>query len=115
MREKVAKMIFADVYPLYVQKAERKGRAREEVDEVIRWLTGYTAEGLREQIEARSCFEEFFASAPCINPKAELITGTICGCRIETIEDALMKQVRWLDKLVDELAKGRAMQRILRE
>lgn len=115
MSTKVAKMIFADVYPLYVQKAERKGRTREEVDEIIYWLTGYSTDGLQEQIEVRSCFEEFFANAPGINPKAESITGTICGYRIEEIEDPLMKQVRWLDKLIDELAKGRTLQRILRK
>jgi hypothetical protein len=113
--QRVYRMSFASVYPLYVQKAERKGRTREEVDEVIRWLTGYTARGLEQQIARKNDFETFFAEAPKFNANATKITGVICGYRVEEIEDKLMQKVRYLDKLVDELAKGKAMEKILRK
>jgi hypothetical protein len=112
--ERVYRMTFASVYPLYVQKAEKKGRTRAEVDIVIRWLTGYTAAGLKKQIDKQVDFETFFKEAPKFNPNATKITGMICGYRIEEIEDELMRKVRYLDKLVDEVAKGRAMEKILR-
>ena len=105
---------FAKVYPLYIQKAERKGRTREEVDQIICWLTGYDAAGLRQQIEQESDFETFFAKAPAIHPNSSLIKGVVCGVRIEEIEDPLMKKLRYLDKLIDELAKGKPMEKILR-
>ncbi len=108
-------MSFASVYPLYVQKAERKGRKKKEVDEVIRWLTGYTPEALKEQIKRQSDFETFFTQAPGLNPNAGKITGTICGVRLEEIEDPLMRNIRYLDKLVDELAKGRPLEKVLRK
>ena len=107
-------MSFAGVYPHYVTKAEKKGRTKEELDEVIRWLTGYTKAGLAKQIEKRTSFREFFEKAPKFNPNASLITGTICGIRVENIEDPLMQKIRYLDKLVDELAKGKKMEKILR-
>lgn len=107
-------MPFADVYPLYIAKAERKGRTKDEVDQIILWLTGFDAAGLEAQLESRATFEAFFASAPKMNPKRELITGVICGYRVEEIQDPLMKQIRALDKLIDELAKGRSMEKILR-
>ena len=106
---------FASVYPHYVQKAERKGRTREEVDTVICWLTGYTPAALAAQIEQRRDFERFFDEAPALHPNAGKITGTICGVRIAEIEDPLMRSIRYLDKLVDELAKGRPMEKILRK
>ena len=105
---------FASVYPHYVQKAERKGRKKEEVDQVICWLTGYTPEALTEQIERRKDFETFFGEAPALHPNASKITGVICGIRIEEIEDPLMRNIRYLDKLEDELAKGRPMEKVLR-
>ena len=105
---------FASVYPHYVRKAEAKGRTRHEVDEVICWLTGYTPDALAEQIERRTDFATFFGDAPALHPNAGAITGVICGVRIETIEDPLMRRIRYLDKLVDELAKGRPMHKILR-
>ena len=105
---------FASVYPHYVQKAEKKGRDRREVDQVICWLTGYSPSALAEQIERRTDFETFFDEAPALHPNASRITGVICGVRIEEIEDPLMRNVRYLDKLVDELAKGRPMEKILR-
>ena len=105
---------FASVYPHYVQKAEKKGRAREEVDEVICWLTGYSRDELAEQIARRKDFETFFGEAPALHPNAAKITGVICGVRIEEIEDPLMRKIRYMDKLVDELAKGRPMEKILR-
>lgn len=107
-------MKFAKVYPLYVQKAERKNRTKEEVDEVIRWLTGYDQEGLEKQIEQASDIESFFANAPQIHPNSSLIKGVVCGVRVEDIEDPLTKKVRYMDKLIDELAKGKAMDKILR-
>ncbi len=106
---------FAAVYPMYVQKAERKGRTRAEVDEVIRWLTGYTQESLDHQVGQKVSFEDFFAQAPAMNSKCDLITGTVCGVRVEQVEDPLMKKIRQLDKLVDELAKGKVMSKILRQ
>lgn len=107
-------MKFANVYPLYVQKAERKNRTREEVDQIIFWLTGYNQAGLKRQIEQENDFETFFAQAPAFNQKCSLIKGIICGVRVEEIEDPLMQKIRYLDKLIDELAKGKAMEKILR-
>lgn len=105
----------AEVYPLYVAKAERKGRSRCEVDEIIRWLTGYGPEELKAQLDGRVDFEAFFAQAPRPNPARALISGTVCGVRVETVEDPTMREIRYLDKLVDELAKGRPMDKILRK
>ena len=105
---------FASVYPHYVTKAERKGRTRQEVDEVICWLTGYSPDALAEQIGRKTDFETFFSEAPALHPNAGRITGVVCGVRIEEIEDPLMRNIRYLDKLVDELAKGRPMEKILR-
>ena len=112
--ERVYKMKFSGVYPLYIQKAERKGRTKAEVDTVIQWLTGYDEHRLQSQIEKDVDFETFYAEAPQINPNASEITGVICGVRVEEIEDSLMQKVRWLDKLVDELAKGKPMEKVLR-
>lgn len=112
---KVYRMKFASVYPLYIQKAQKKGRTKEEVDEVIFWLTGYDAQTLQEQIDKGVDFETFFTEAPLLNPNAAKITGIICGYRVEEIEDKLMQKVRYLDKLVDELAKGKATDKILRK
>lgn len=112
--QRVFQISVGEVYPLYVQKVERKGRTKEELDQVIRWLTGYTQKGLAKQIARESSLEAFFEQAPKLNPNAAKITGTICGVRIEKIEDPLMRKIRYLDKLVDELAKGRAMEKILR-
>ena len=106
---------FSKVYPLYVQKAERKNRTKEEVDQIICWLTGYTQAGLAKQIEQENDFETFFAQAPAIHPNGSLIKGVVCGVRVEEIEDPLMQRIRYLDKLIDELAKGRAMEKILRQ
>lgn len=108
-------MGFAKVYPLYVEKAEKKGRTRAEVDEVIRWLTGYSQEGLEGQIRDGTDLETFFADAPQPNPSRALITGVICGIRVEEIEEPTMQEIRYLDKLIDELAKGKAMEKILRK
>ncbi|HKQ26760.1 MAG TPA: DUF2200 domain-containing protein [Burkholderiales bacterium] len=105
---------FSKVYPLYVQKAERKNRTKDEVDQIIRWLTGYSQAGLEKQIKQRSDFETFFAHAPAIHPNTSLIKGVVCGVRVEEIEDPLMQKIRYLDKLIDELAKGKAMEKILR-
>ena len=105
---------FAKVYPMYVQKAERKGRTQDEVDRVICWLTGYDEAGLQAQIDRQADFETFFAEAPALNPQRSLIKGVVCGVRVEDIEDPLMRELRYLDKLVDELAKGKAMEKILR-
>jgi hypothetical protein len=112
--ERVFALIFASVYPHYVKKAETKGRTKDELDEVIRWLTGYTKAGLTKQIEKRTSFREFFDKAPKFNPNASLIKGVVCGIRVEEIEDPLMQKIRYLDKLVDELAKGKKMEKILR-
>jgi hypothetical protein len=105
---------FSKVYPMYVQKAERKGRTKAEIDRIICWLTGYSQAQLQRQIKRESTFEEFFAAAPAVNPNCSLIKGVICGVRVEEIEDPLMRKIRYLDKLVDELAKGRALDKILR-
>ncbi|MCD8538920.1 MAG: DUF2200 domain-containing protein [Leadbetterella sp.] len=111
--ERIARMIFASVYPMYVQKVEKKGRTVEELNRVIEWLTGYDDAKLQEQIDKRSTFEAFFQNA-ALNPNAHLITGMICGYRVEEIADPLTQKARYLDKLVDELAKGRKMEKILR-
>ena len=108
-------MKFARVYPLYVQKAQRKNRTKEEVDQVICWLTGYDPAGLRRQLEQETDLETFFAQSPRIHPNSALIKGVVCGVRVEDIEDPLMQKIRYLDKLVDELAKGKAMEKILRQ
>ena len=105
---------FSKVYPLYVQKAERKNRTKDEVDQIIRWLTGYSQAGLEKQIKQQSDFENFFSKAPAIHPNASLIKGVVCGVRVEEVEDPLMQRIRYLDKLIDELAKGKAMEKILR-
>lgn len=107
-------MTFASVYPLYIEKAEKKGRTKAEVDTVIFWLTGYDEASLQKQVADEVDMEAFFENAPQINPNAALIKGSICGYRVEEIEDPLMRKIRWLDKLVDELAKGKAMEKILR-
>ncbi len=112
--DRVFAMSFAGVYPHYVAKAEKKGRTKGEVDECIRWLTGYTKAGLAKQIETRTSFREFFDKAPKLNANAPLIKGVVCGIRVEDIEDPLMQKIRWLDKLIDELAKGKKMEKILR-
>jgi hypothetical protein len=113
--QKVFKMSFAGVYPHYITKAEKKGRTKAEVDTIICWLTGYTQQELEKQIENKTDFETFFANAPELNPNASKITGVICGYRIEEIEHHLMKKIRYLDKLIDELAKGKTMEKILRK
>ena len=112
---KIVKTSFASIYPLYIQKAERKGRTKAEVDAIIFWLTGYDEQTLQQQIDRNSDLETFFAQAPHLNPNVSKITGVICGYRVEQIEDALMQKIRYLDKLVDELAKGKAMEKILRQ
>lgn len=112
---RVYKMIFASVYPLYIAKAEKKGRTKEEVDTVIYWLTGYDQKSLQKQVDKKVDFETFFAEAPQLNPNVAKITGVICGYRVEDIGDPLMQKVRYLDKLIDELAKGKKMEKILRE
>lgn len=108
-------MAFSKVYPLYVQKAERKNRMKQEVDQIICWLTGYDQTGLQKQIEQEHDFETFFAQAPAIHPNSSLIKGVVCGMRVEEIKDPLMQKIRYLDKLIDELAKGKAMEKILRQ
>ena len=112
---RVFRMSFAGVYPHYIAKAEKKGRTKEELHAVIHWLTGYDERALQQQIDNRVSFETFFARAPRINPNVSKITGVICGYRVEDIEDKLMQQIRYLDKLVEELAKGKAMEKILRK
>lgn len=112
--ERIYKLRFASVYPLYIQKAGKKGRTKAEVDTIIFWLTGYDSQTLQEQIDKSSDFETFFAEAPQLNPNASKITGVICGYRVEEIEDKLIQKMRYLDKLIDELAKGKAMEKILR-
>ena len=112
--DRVFAMSFASVYPHYVTKAEKKGRTKEEVDEIVRWLTGYTKAGLAKQIEKRTSFREFFDKAPKLNPNASLIKGVVWGIRVEEIEDPLTQNIRYLDKLIDELAKGKKMEKILR-
>lgn len=108
-------MTFARVYPLYVQKAQRKDRTKEEVDQIICWLTGYDQEGLQRQIKQENDLETFFDQAPAIHPNSSLIKGVVCGIRVEEIEDPLMQKIRYLDKLIDELAKGKALEKILRQ
>jgi len=112
---RVYRMTFASVYPMYLQKAEKKGRTKAEVDAIIFWLTGYNKKTLQQQIDKKTDFETFFAQAPQLNPNVSKITGVICGYRVEEIEDKLMQKVRYLDKLVDELAKGKTMEKILRQ
>jgi hypothetical protein len=112
---KVFKMAFSRVYPLYITKVEKKGRTKEEVDTVICWLTGYTKRELQKQIDNNNDFETFFSRAPKMNPNVSKITGMICGYRVEDIEDKLMQKIRYMDKLVDELAKGKTMEKILRK
>ncbi|KGE12988.1 DUF2200 domain-containing protein [Sphingobacterium deserti] len=112
--ERVYKMSFASVYPHYIQKAERKGRSKDEVDQIISWLTGYDAIALQRILDNKTDFETLFNEAPRINPNVHKITGLICGYRVEEIEDPIMQKVRYLDKLVDELAKGKSMDKILR-
>ncbi|CAM3718486.1 DUF2200 domain-containing protein [Flavobacterium chungbukense] len=113
--ERIYKILFSSVYPLYIQKVEKKERTKEELDIVIKWLTGYNDNQLKEQIEKKVDFQTFFEEAPQINPNASKITGVICGYRVEEIEDPLIQKLRYLDKLVDELAKGKKMEKILRE
>lgn len=108
-------MTFSSVYPHYITKAEKKGRTKTEVDEIIRWLTGYSQAQLEEQIEQKTTFEKFFTEAPELNPSRSLIKGVICGVRVEEVEDPLMREIRYLDKMIDELAKGKAMEKILRK
>ena len=114
-KDRVFAMVFAKVYPLYVNKAVSKGRTKEELDQIICWLTGYSQAGLQQQIDQGYSFETFFAQAPAFNPNSSLIKGVVCGIRVEEIEDPLMQKVRCLDKLIDELAKGKKMDRILRQ
>lgn len=113
-KPRIYTMSFASVYPLYIQKVEKKGRTKEEVDEIIFWLTGYNEDSLQQVIDKEIDFETFFEQAPKMNTNASLITGVICGYRVEEIEDKLMQQIRYLDKLIDELAKGKKMEKILR-
>lgn len=113
--ERIYKLSFAGVYPMYIQKAEKKGRTKEEVDEIIFWLTGYNAKTLQKQIDKKVNFETFFNEAPQINPNASKITGVICGYRVEELEDPIVQKTRYLDKLIDELARGKKMEKILRQ
>ena len=113
-RHRIYSMSFASVYPHYVAKVERKGRTKAELDEIIHWLTGYDADGLERVLDDKTDFETFFAEAPRMNPARDQITGLICGVRVEEVEEPLMREIRYLDKLVDELAKGRKMETILR-
>lgn len=113
--KRVYAMPFAKVYPMYVTKAEKKGRTKNEVDTIIRWHTGYTQKQIEAQIRKETNFEDFFNKAPKLNPSRKLITGMVCGVRVEEIEDKIMREVRYLDKLIDELAKGKAMEKILRK
>jgi hypothetical protein len=113
--DRIYRMTFSSIYPMYIQKAERKNRTKEEVDEVLCWLTGYDREGLQHQIDSGSTLEAFFNEAPQFNPNASLIKGVVCGVRVEDIEDPVMRKVRYMDKLIDELAKGRPMHKILRQ
>jgi len=113
-KHKIYTMSFAKVYPHYITKAERKGRTKSEVDEIIRWLTGYSQEELEDQLEKQTDFETFFAEAPQLNSSRRLIKGVVCGVRVEDIEEPAMREIRYLDKLIDELAKGKAIEKILR-
>ncbi len=112
---RVFKIVFASVYPLYIQKVEKKGRTKAELDEVLCWLTGYNKQSLQKQIDKKTDLETFFAQAPQLNPNVAKITGVICGYRVEEIEDKLMQKIRYMDKMVDELAKGKKMEKILRK
>lgn len=112
--QRVYKMSVASVYPLYIEKAEKKGRTKDEVDEIFRWLTGHSQETLEKELANKTTFADFFNNAPRLNPARELITGTVCGVRVEEIEEPLMREIRYLDKLIDELAKGKKMEKILR-
>ena len=112
--EKVFALTFAGVYPHYVKKAEAKGRTKAELDEILRWLTGYTQKGLEKVIDKKKTLQELFDEAPKFNPNTSLITGTVCGIRVENIEDPLMQKIRYMDKLIDELAKAKKMEKILR-
>ncbi len=114
-KHNIFKMPFARIYPLYLQKAQRKHRTKEEVDQIICWLTGYDPAGLQQQIDEENDLETFFAQAPAFHPNSALIKGVVCGVRIEEVEDPLMRKIRYLDKLIDELAKGKAMEKILRQ
>jgi len=114
-KHRIYSVSFASVYPLYIAKAERRGRTKSEVDEIIRWLTGYSQKGLEGQLEKQTDFETFFAKAPQLNPSRALIKGTICGVRLEDITEPTMREIRYLDKLIDELAKGKIMEKILRK
>lgn len=114
-QHRIYKMPFAIVYPHYVTKAEKKGRTKDEVDEIIRWLTGYSQDELEKHLEEKTDFETFFAGAPHLNPARRKITGVICGVRVEEIEEPLMQEIRYMDKLIDELARGKAMEKILRQ
>lgn|SRR5690554_6579148 len=114
-KERVFKMAFASVYPHYIIKAEKKGRTKGEVDQIIYWLTGYDETGLQNQLDRNTNFKDFFEQAPLINPNASMIKGMICGYRVEELEDDLVRQIRYLDKLLDELARGKAMEKILRK
>ncbi|BBD44640.1 DUF2200 domain-containing protein [Petrimonas sp.] len=114
-KERIYKLSFASVYPYYVEKAEKKGRSKAEVDDIIRWLTGYSEKDLQNILASDMNFETFFTQAPQINPNASKITGVICGYRVEEIEDEIVQKARYLDKLIDELAKGKAMEKILRK
>ena len=113
-KHRVFTISVASVYPHYITKAEKKGRTKAEVDEIIEWLTGYSPEALQAELDAKTDFETFFAKAPALNPAREKITGLICGIRVEEIEDPLMRELRYLDKLIDELARGKKMEKILR-
>lgn len=113
-KHRIYSMSFASVYPHYITKAEKKGRTKDEVDEIIRWLTGYSQEELEAHLEKKTDFETFFAEAPQLNPSRNLIKGVICGIRVEEIEEPLMQEIRYMDKLIDELAKGKKMEKILR-
>lgn len=114
-KHRIYTMSFASVYPLYVAKAEKKGRTKAEVDTIIRWLTGYSQKGLKSHLKKQTDFETFFAAAPRMNPARSLIKGVVCGVRVEEVEEPTMREIRYLDKLIDELAKGKAMEKILRE
>jgi hypothetical protein len=114
-KNRIYRLVFASVYPLYIKKAEAKGRVKEEVDTIIFWLTGYNKQTLQKQIDKKNDFETFFAEAPSLNPNVSKITGVICGYRVEEIEDKVIQKMRYLDKLIDELAKGKAMEKILRK
>ncbi|WP_153723582.1 DUF2200 domain-containing protein [Sporosarcina cascadiensis] len=114
-KHKIYTMSFAKVYPLYIAKAERKGRTKKEVDEIIQWLTGYSEEELDMQLEKQTDFETFLEEAPQLNPSRDLIKGVVCGVRVEDIEEPVMREIRYMDKLIDELAKGKKMEKILRK